>query len=107
LLAGNYQLRLESAGFAAFLANATVQVDSTTRIDATMAPAGKQTEIAVTTETPLLVSDRAEIATTLTGREIQALPVLDRNVTQTHTGASPRPAQFLAARHQRESAARD
>src|SRR5581483_12259423 len=29
----------------------------------------------------LLTSDRAEIATTLTGTEVQELPVLDRNLT--------------------------
>ncbi|HEX4769751.1 MAG TPA: carboxypeptidase-like regulatory domain-containing protein [Bryobacteraceae bacterium] len=80
LLAGNYQLKLESPGFAAFVANASVQVDATTRVDATIAPTGKRTEITVTTETPLLISDRAEIETTLTGPEIEALPVLDRNV---------------------------
>jgi hypothetical protein len=42
---------------------------------------GKETEVVVTTESPLLVSDRAEIPTTLTTREEQALPILDRNVT--------------------------
>src|SRR6185437_2839999 len=68
-------------GFAAFLANAAVQVDATTRVDVTMSPAGKQTVVTVTTDIPLLISDRAEIATTLTGRELQRLPVLDRNVT--------------------------
>src|SRR5581483_113897 len=30
LLAGNYRLKIESAGFATFAANATVQVDTTT-----------------------------------------------------------------------------
>src|SRR6185437_11997920 len=69
LLAGHYQLKCESAGFAAFLANAAVQVDATTRVDVTMSPAGKQTVVTVTTDIPLLISDRAEIATTLTGRE--------------------------------------
>ncbi len=81
LLAGHYQVNIGSAGFDAFVANATVQVDATTRLDATLTVAGKQTEVVVTTESPLLMSDRAEIATTLTGREVQALPVLERNLT--------------------------
>ncbi len=81
LLAGRYQVKVESPGFAAFLANATVQVDATTRVNATLSPASAQQTISVTSETPLLTTDRAEIATTLTGREVQELPVLDRNLT--------------------------
>src|SRR5689334_16586534 len=34
LLAGRYEVRIESQGFAAFVANAAVQVDATTRVDA-------------------------------------------------------------------------
>src|SRR5579872_24869 len=81
LLAGNYQIKIESAGFGAFTANATVQVDATTRVDANLTLANAGTAVSVTTETPLLTSDRAEIATTLTGGEVEQLPVLDRNLT--------------------------
>lgn len=81
LLAGNYEIKVESAGFAAFVANATVQVDASTSVNATIVPAGGRTEVTVTTETPVFIVDRAEIATTLSGREVQALPVLDRNLT--------------------------
>jgi hypothetical protein len=56
-------------------------VDATTRVDATLFVAGDTIAIDVTTDTPLLTSDRAEIATTLTGREVEELPVLDRNLT--------------------------
>ncbi len=81
LLAGQYQVRVESAGFAAFVATAGVQVDATTRVDATLRPASEQTTVSVVSDSPLLVSDRAEIATTLSGREVQELPVFDRNLT--------------------------
>ena len=40
-----------------------------------------QTSVEVTDAIPLLTTDRAEVATTLTGAEVQQLPVLDRNVT--------------------------
>ncbi|HEX4169227.1 MAG TPA: carboxypeptidase-like regulatory domain-containing protein, partial [Bryobacteraceae bacterium] len=81
LLAGHYQVKVTSPGFAAFTANATVQVDATTPLDAKLATANVQTSVEVTDATPLLTTDRAEIATSLTGTQVQQLPVLDRNVT--------------------------
>ena len=81
LLAGHYQIKVESPGFGAFTANATVQVDATTSVDVKLSLANVQTSVQVTDVTPLLTTDRAEIATTLTGTQVQQLPVLDRNVT--------------------------
>ena len=81
LLAGRYEIAVTSAGFGRFVANATVQVDATTRVDATLSLETAQQAVNVTAETPILTSDRAEIATTLTGREVQELPVLNRNLT--------------------------
>lgn len=81
LLAGHYQVKVDHEGFAAFAADVTVQVDATTRVDAALKPAGTQTMITVTAESPLLMTDRAEVSTTLTNGELENLPVLDRNVT--------------------------
>jgi hypothetical protein len=81
LLAGRYRVQFEAAGFGSFVADATVQVDATTRVDATLNPAGSLSTVTVTDESPLLMTDRAEVSTTLTGRELGQLPVLDRNVT--------------------------
>ena len=81
LLAGRYQLTVQSAGFGTYSANVTVQVDATTRLDVTLQPSNVKTSVNVVEATPLLTSDRAEISTTLTGRQVQQLPVLDRNVT--------------------------
>ncbi len=81
LLAGRYQMKVESPGFGVFTGNAAVQVDATTRLDATMQPANAQTTVSVVDATPLLTTDRAEIATTLTGSQVQQLPTLDRNLT--------------------------
>lgn len=81
LLAGHYQVKVDSPGFGPFSANATVQVDATTPVDVRLNPANVQTSVEVTDVTPLLTTDRAEIATTLTGAQVQQLPVLDRNVT--------------------------
>src|SRR5690348_4565499 len=81
LLAGRYQVQVESPGLGVFTGNATVEVNATTRLDATLKPSNVATTVNVTDATPLLTTDRAEIATTLTGGQVQQLPVLDRNVT--------------------------
>lgn len=81
LLAGHYQIKVTSAGFGVFTANATVEVDSTTPLDVKLSPANVQTSVEVTDATPLLTTDRAEVSTSLTGAQVQQLPVLDRNVT--------------------------
>ncbi len=81
LLAGRYEVSVTSPGFGKFTANATVQVDATTRVDVVLQPESSQQTISVSAEGPLLTSDRAEIATTLTGSEVQELPVLNRNLT--------------------------
>jgi hypothetical protein len=81
LLAGRYEVKVEHGGFSPFFANVTVEVDATTRVDGTLKPAGEQSTITVTDETPLLMTDRAEVSTTLTNTELESLPVLDRNVT--------------------------
>ncbi len=81
LLAGHYQVKVTSSGFGIFTADATVQVDATTPIDVKLSPANVQTSVQVTDVTPLLTTDRAEVATTLTGAQVAQLPVLDRNVT--------------------------
>jgi hypothetical protein len=81
LLAGHYQVKIDSPGFSSYTANATVEVNATTSIGAKLAPSNVKTTVQVTDVTPLLTIDRAEVATTLTGNQVQQLPVLDRNVT--------------------------
>jgi hypothetical protein len=81
LLAGRYKVTVESAGFSTYAANASVQVDATTPLSITMTPGQVQTTVEVSDATPLLTTDRAEVATTLTGNQVSELPVLDRNVT--------------------------
>ncbi len=77
LLAGHYEVKVEHEGFSAFVADVTVQVDATTRVEATLKPAGTQSTVTVTDEIPLLMTDRAEVSTTLTSTEVENLPVLD------------------------------
>ena len=79
LLAGQYKIAITVPGFSDFTVTAEVRVDTSTRADAQLQIGKASTEVTVTSEAPLLRSDRAEVSTTLTGPELQKLPILDRN----------------------------
>ncbi len=81
LLAGHYRVLAENPGFSTLSQNASVEVDTTTQLSIKLTPGQVQTTIEVSDATPLLTTDRAEIATTLTGSQVEELPVLDRNIT--------------------------
>jgi hypothetical protein len=82
LLAGHYQVKVTATGFQEFAASADVQVDASTRVDAQLAVGKSSSTVTVTGETPLLRTDRSEVSTTLTGNEVEKLPVLNRNLTE-------------------------
>jgi len=81
LLAGHYRVTIEAPGFETFVADATVDVDAATRVDAHLVIGKSSSTMTVTTETPLLKTDRAELSDTLSSVELSALPVLGRNMT--------------------------
>ncbi|HEV2424725.1 MAG TPA: TonB-dependent receptor [Terriglobia bacterium] len=81
LLAGRYRVTISSPGFETFAADATVQVDAATRVDAKLAIGKASSTVNVVGATPLLKTDRAELSDTLSSRELAALPVLGRNMT--------------------------
>jgi hypothetical protein len=79
LLAGRYEVKVNATGFSEFSATAEVQVDATTRVDAQMKLGKAASTVTVTTETPLLKVDRADVSNTLTDTELERLPILNRN----------------------------
>src|SRR5712692_3745971 len=81
LLAGHYQVKVRAPGFSEFSASTEVQVDATTRADAQLRVGKAETTVIVGAETPLLKTDRADVSNTLTGNEVERLPMLNRNVT--------------------------
>src|SRR5437762_2726082 len=81
LLAGHYQVKVTAPGFSEFSASTEVQVDATTRADAQLHVGKAETTVIVRAETPLLKTDRADVSNTLTGNEVEQLPMLNRNVT--------------------------
>ncbi len=60
-----------------------VDVDRETRINVQMQLGGAtQTVQVVADQAPVLVTDRAEISTTVTSRELTDIPTIGQNVTQ-------------------------
>jgi len=81
LLAGHYRVTIEAPGFETFIADAVVEVDTATRVDARLVVGKAATTVSVTGETPILKTDRAELSETLSTNELAGLPVFDRNMT--------------------------
>jgi len=81
LLAGHYRVTITSPGFETFAADATVEVDAATRVDAQLVIGKASSTVTVTGATPLLKTDRAEVSETLSNTELGSLPVLSRNLT--------------------------
>jgi outer membrane receptor protein involved in Fe transport len=83
LLPGKYEVAVELTGFKrAVYPDIQVNVDTQTRLDVQL-QVGAVTE-AVTVEgfSPLLKTDRADVATSFDERQITELPLLDRNFTK-------------------------
>jgi hypothetical protein len=81
LLAGHFRVTIAPPGFETFVADATVDVDAATRVDAHLVIGKASSTMTVTTETPLLRTDRAELSDTLSSNQLASLPVLGRNLT--------------------------
>ncbi len=83
LLPGTYEVRVSLSGFKqAVYTGINVSVDTNTPLNVGLALGEVNESITVTGFTPLLRTDRADVATTFDARQITDLPVLDRNFTK-------------------------
>ena len=84
LLPGIYSVAVELTGFQkAVVEQVNVSVDTDSRVNLTLQPGGVEQVITVqSTESQLLRTDRADVATTFEDPQITDLPVLDRNFTK-------------------------
>jgi outer membrane receptor protein involved in Fe transport len=83
LLPGTYEVKVELSGFKqAVYPNIQVSVDAQTRLDVKLQVGALSEAITVQGFSPLLKTDRADVATTFETRQITDLPVLDRNFTK-------------------------
>src|SRR5216683_3708655 len=80
LIPGSYTLSVEAPGFAkAVNKGIQVSVDSSVRFDLSMQVGQVSETVEVSGSAPLLQSDRADVSTTFTGKQLVDLPRLDRN----------------------------
>src|SRR6266542_655799 len=84
LLPGNYEVRVEMPGFkASVIPSVVVNVDTNTKVDINLEIGQVSDTVTVTaTEGQLLKTDRADVATSFTERQVTELPILDRNFTK-------------------------
>ncbi len=83
LIPDTYNVKVEASGFQTFEAQGVaVAADSSPRIDASLKTGSASTTVTVSANSiPELKTDRADVATEFTTREVEALPIPDRNFT--------------------------
>lgn len=83
LLRGTYRVTVEVQGFKTVVReNVPVSIDTSTRVDVVLEVGAVTQEVTVSAAPGLLKTDRADVSTTLSSREVTELPVLNRNFTQ-------------------------
>jgi hypothetical protein len=82
LLPGIYQVTVTKTGFSKFVQqNVNVAVAQSTRVDAQLQVGQETQQVTVTEAPPGVETDRAEVQSHMTQRQIQDLPVINRNFT--------------------------
>ncbi len=83
LLPGTYRVKVEAQGFkAGVIETVVVNVDRASEANLQLQPGQITEEVTITTEAPLLKTDRADVAVTFETKQITDLPILDRNFTR-------------------------
>ncbi len=83
LIPGIYSVKIEKANFKSGLINdVTVSVDTQTKNDVQLETGQISEIVTIEGDTQLLKTDRADVATTFSTREVAELPILDRNFTK-------------------------
>ena len=96
LIPDTYDVKVEMNGFTTFIANGIqVAADTSPKIDAQLKAGSAAQTVTVNADTiPELKTDRADVATEFTTKEIEDLPIPDRNFTNLQLllpGAQPLP----------------
>jgi hypothetical protein len=80
LIPGMYTVEVQGAGFRKTVSkDIRVNVDQGSRLDLGLQLGDVSQEVEVTAAAPLLQSDRADVATTFSGKQLEELPSLERN----------------------------
>lgn len=83
LVPGRYQVRVEQRGYKVAAQEVEVKADVTARVDFSLQVGEVTEQVTVTEETQeiSLKTDRADVATSFSQRQLQELPIFDRNFT--------------------------
>src|SRR5271165_2465730 len=83
LIAGAYEVRIEANGFQTFVQqNVAVTVDSTSEVSPRLNIGAVGETISVSSEAPLLKTEKADVSDILTTKTVQELPVLGRDMSR-------------------------
>jgi hypothetical protein len=81
LIAGTYQVRVEASSFRAHVQDVSVSVDQETSLDIKLELGDLSEAVEVTGGTPLLKTERSDVATTFSEKTVASLPILNRRFT--------------------------
>ncbi len=81
LIAGRYQVRVEVEGFRAYVQDVSVSVDQETSLNVRLQVGQLSETVEVSAGTPLLKTERSDVATTYSEKTVASLPILNRRFT--------------------------
>ena len=83
LILGVYQVRVEASGFQSYLQkNVIVEADSTTQVNLTLTIGSVGETVSVSSEVPVLKTERADVSDTITQKQVSELPVFGRDLSR-------------------------
>ncbi len=83
LIVGLYQVRVEAVGFQSYLQkNVNVEVDATTQVNITLTIGSVGETVNVSSEVPVLKTERADVSDTITQKQVTELPVFGRDLSR-------------------------
>jgi len=82
LIVGTYRVRVEAQGFQAYVQeNVQVNVDASTQVNAVLQLGAVTQTVEVTAAVPILKTERTDVAQTFSERQVEDLPIYNRNFT--------------------------
>jgi Carboxypeptidase regulatory-like domain/TonB dependent receptor len=82
LIIGHYQVKIEAQGFRTAVSDVDVSVDTVAEFNAMLPPGAVSETISVMAEAPLLKTERTDVSTLLSERQVNELPTFNRNFSQ-------------------------
>jgi hypothetical protein len=82
LIVGHYRVMIEVQGFKTVISEVDVSVDTVAEFNTALRPGMVSETVNVIDEVPLLKTERTDVATVLSTRQVNELPTLNRNFSQ-------------------------